>query len=86
MAAVVACARLRGWLVHHQYDARRGTPGLPDLLMVRGGRLVFAELKVGGNKATAEQQRWLDELRAVPGVAAHLWRPSDWDEIEEVLR
>ena len=38
-AQVVELARLRGWRTHHHYDSRRSTPGWPDLVMVRRGRM-----------------------------------------------
>jgi hypothetical protein len=59
--------------------------GFPDLVMARKGRLVFAELKVGRNKPSELQKRWLWELGEVDGVGVYLWTPDDWDEIEGVL-
>lgn len=61
--------------------------GYPDLTLVceRGVRgFVWAELKVGRNKPTPEQQQWLDSLTA-NDAAAYLWYPEDWPEIEQVL-
>ena len=82
---VVRYARARAWLYYHTHDSRKSTPGFPDLTLVRGGRLIFAELKVGQRKATKAQRIWLDQLRSVEAVEAYLWYPSDWEHIEEVL-
>lgn len=59
--------------------------GWPDLVLVRKGEIIFAELKVGKNTATPEQVQWLDELRET-GAAAGVWRETDWDTIVEVLK
>ena len=82
---IIKYARACGWLYYHTYDSRRSVPGFPDLTLVRGGRLIFAELKIGRRKATAAQRIWLDELGGVSGVEAYLWYLSDWEHIEEVL-
>ena len=75
---VVEFATLHGWLLHHQYDARRLQPGVPDLMLVRGTRLVFTELKVGSNTTSAFQDLWLASHRAghrsVPVAPARLAR------------
>jgi hypothetical protein len=84
MAQVVELARLRGWLVFHPYDSRRSQPGFPDLVLVRGRRLLFAELKVGRRELTADQQRWVDALRGA-GQDVRVWRPTGWPEIEAAL-
>jgi hypothetical protein len=75
-AAVVDLARRLGWLVFHDYDSRRSTPGFPDLVCVhpRSGALIFAELKTARGKVTPEQDAWLRAL-AVRG-AAFVWRPE----------
>ena len=90
-ATVVAAARYLGWLVWHPYDARRSAAGYPDLTLVRPGgngtaRLVFLELKTERGRVRPEQQVWLDALSQVPGVVAMVARPSQWDEVLEVLR
>lgn len=85
MGQVVQLAGLRGWKVFHVYDSRRCVPGFPDLVLVKGRRLVAAELKVGKRKPTPAQRDWLAALAAA-GVAAYLWTaPQSWDEIERVL-
>lgn len=99
-AAVMELARMLGWRVGHIHDSRRevtrkdggrlvigdkDAAGLPDLLMVRGDRVIAAELKSEKGKPTREQGEWLVALRRA-GVGVALWRPSDWPQIEEALR
>lgn len=85
-AEVLQLAALFGWRCYHPFDSRRSTRGWPDLALLRGDRLVFAELKSMAGKVRPEQQEWLDELALVPGVESYLWRPSDLDAIAEILR
>ena len=63
-----------------------GMPGFPDLIMVRGPRIVFAELKAERGTTTPEQEHWLDVLR-LAGAETYVWKPADWisGEIEAVL-
>jgi hypothetical protein len=84
-ATVLAVARVRGWLVFHDFDSRRSTPGFPDLVMARDGDVIFAELKLDGKRPTPAQQAWLDALPAAL-VGVYCWRPENWPEIEERLK
>ena len=78
-------ARAYGWLEYHPYDSRKSTPGFPDLTMVRDGRLIFAELKVGSKGLTEPQIQWIAELDEVKGCEVYIWRPEDYEKIKEVL-
>ena len=86
MSAVVDLARLTGWLCYHTFDSRRSEAGFPDLVLARGGRLVFVELKTEQGRVTDAQSEWLEALALCPGVEVHVWRPGDWDAIERTLR
>ena len=44
----------------------------------------MAELKVGKNKPTPEQEQWLEAWRKI-GVPAFVWKPEDWKTIERLL-
>lgn len=94
--AVLGLAKLLGWRTAHFRPGltRRGRwvtavqgdgVGFPDVLAVRRGVLVVAELKVGRNTPTAEQEDWLAAFRAA-GVNAYVWTPAHWPEIEAVLK
>ena len=85
-AQVIAAAEAMGWLCYHTHDSRRSQPGFPDLIMVRGYRMVALELKVGRNKPTVDQVRWLAALREVWRVDALVARPDDWDSLMELLK
>lgn len=79
------------WEIYHAWNSQNSTSkGFPDLVCIRKGSLVFAELKVDGVKArvSPQQQWWLDELKKVQDanstVRAYLWHPSDWNEVTKV--
>lgn len=83
-----------GWMAHHIRPARTakgwrtpvsGHPGFPDLVLVRGERLLFAELKTGKAKQTPEQNAWAAAI-AETGHFVDIWRPREWPAIEEALR
>lgn len=92
---VIEYARLRGWRLYHHRPALNqsgrwstaltGDAGLPDLILVRGGRLVFAELKTDSGRVSQEQEQWLAALTAC-SCEVYLWRPRDWQEVVEVLK
>lgn len=79
-------AGITNWLAYHTHDSRRSAAGFPDTVLVKSGRMIFAELKVGKRKATTEQTHWLMEACAVPGVESHVWYPHQRDEIEAILK
>lgn len=109
LGAVIDALHAYGWLVHHCRPAMtkggryttaiQGDAGAPDIVAVRGGQVLFAELKREDGQLTPAQQRWQDELSHVPhhrpgeaiGVAwvrTVVWRPRDWlsGRILEALR
>lgn len=100
--AVINLAKQLGWTVAHFGNTvkivRRGptdyrtipdpdAQGFPDLVLVRKGKLLFAELKSKRGKLTPSQDIWLGELERT-GARTYLWRPEDWEAgaIEEALR
>lgn len=86
-ATVERAATLLGWRYYHTYDSRRSPEGFPDLVLVKGPRLIFAELKKNAGRVSKSQELWLGDLRDVqepPEV--YLWRPREWTHIEQVLR
>ena len=94
--AVIDVAHLFGWLVAHFRTAQtpRGnyvTPvqgdgkGYPDLTLVKGERLIFAELKSDKGRLSPEQVKWQTALSWTP-AEVYVWRPSDLEHIAKVLR
>ncbi|SRR6266496_2946438 len=77
-------AGFSGWLAYHTLDSRGSDQGFPDLVLIRGGRVVFAELKSEAGKPSQVQARWLLGL-AIAGAEVYLWRPRNWSQIEAVL-
>ncbi len=58
--------------------------GWPDLLLLRGHRIVCAELKAQDAPLPSISQREV-LLKLSGAVEAYCWRPSQWNEILEVL-
>jgi len=96
MAQVTEYATLTGWSWLHVRAGRTRDSwrvpvsgplgkGFPDLLLVRGERLLAVELKRDGGKPTPEQSEVL-RLLSQAGVTAMVWRPADWERIEATLR
>lgn len=93
---VIDYAHLMGWHVAHfrpMFDSKRKrwmTPvqadgaGFPDLVLVRGDRVVFVELKAPGKYPKPEQKIWLDKLRAT-SAEVYVWRPQHIEEMTRVL-
>lgn len=78
---VIEMAQVYGWKVYYVPDSRRSPSGYPDLTLVRNGVIHFWELKTEKGRIKPAQQEWLDAL----GTWGRLYRPSDMDEIEQVL-
>lgn len=90
-AQVIEMARLFGWEVYHTHNSQRSTSkGFPDLVLIKSGRLIFAELKNRKGKVTTEQNWWLDQLKLVAQanstIEVYLWRPTHWDECLKVIK
>lgn len=69
------------WMTPVQGDAK----GFPDLLLIRGERLVIAELKREGGELEPEQVEWLAAF-SLMGAETKVWLPWMMSEIEEYLR
>ena len=71
-----------GWKTYHTFDSRRSNPGFPDIVAVKGGRVMAVELKSEKGKIRPEQIEWLDALSITP-TETHLVRPSTMDSFLE---
>lgn len=76
MAQTLELLRADGWLTYHTFDSRRSTPGFPDIVAVRDGRMLAIECKTATGRATADQLHWLRELAGVRSVDAFILRPG----------
>lgn len=85
-AQVTDYAHLMRWHTYHAFLSIHSPRGWPDLALVRPPRLILAEMKSEKGKATPAQQEWLQLLEGCPGVETYVWRPSDWPDVETVLR
>lgn len=66
MKHVMAYAKLRGWQCYHTHISKRSAEGEPDLRLVRGGVLIYAELKrEKGGRLSEAQKDVLHELAYV---------------------
>lgn len=63
--SIVRAAREFHWRVYFTWSSMHSPAGFPDLCMVRGPRLIFAELKTDKGKVTPEQEAWLVDLGRV---------------------
>ena len=82
-AAVTTDATVNGWTWYHTHDSRHSPAGFPDLVLIRGARIIVAEVKVGANTTTEAQRDWLSVFagvsetvlwRSEPAPRAELWR------------
>jgi hypothetical protein len=92
---IVQLAHAHRWMVHHSRPAMMksgtiataltGDPGLPDLVLVRKPRVIFAELKSERGSMRSEQKVWRAALEECTGVEYFVWRPRDQDAIVAAL-
>lgn len=98
---VVAYAKEHGWTVYWAIDSPfKPSKGFPDLVLAKeikvvsihsrpfaeevAARLLFRELKQPGKYLSPEQDDWRRLLEAA-GQDFGVWRPRDWDAIQETL-
>ena len=96
---VVEYAQRMGWKVIHiptiKAENEHGevyylTPyvgdgkGFPDWIFIRE-RVVWPELKKQKGKLSDDQKKWRDWLLAAK-QEWYCWRPSDWEQIVEILK
>lgn len=58
---VVRLAGYYGWRTYHTRDSRGSDPGFPDLVLIRGPELLFAELKPDRPSRTRAARALIDE-------------------------
>ncbi len=92
-ATIIHLATLNGWRAVHFESVRVTYPGgritwktpfsgqgagFPDIIAVRGERMVAIEVKGRGDSLKPEQQQWLDALAALPCCDVFVATPKDW--------
>ncbi len=70
------------WMTAVQADGA----GWVDLILAKPPRLILAELKAEKGTLSPEQIVWGEILSKCPGVEYYIWRPSQADEIEAILK
>lgn len=83
-ASVVKEAEARGWWTYHTLRSKGSQKGYPDLHCLRAERSFYAELKLEKGKLSEDQVMVIGKLRDA-GHVVYVWKPSSWQEIEEVL-
>lgn len=83
--AILELAKMLGWMAYHTFDSRRSAEGFPDLVLVRGDRVLFVELKSDTGQLRPAQVSWLDALWQVEHVETYLWRPDDLVAASRIL-
>jgi hypothetical protein len=81
---VVDVALRCGWVPVHFRNMRGNDDGYPDLTIIKGDRVVIAELKSTRGTVSARQQLWIAKLAAV-GTTVHVWYPRHWRDMVDVL-
>lgn len=92
---IISLARIYGWKVAHFRPAMTkwgwrtavsgDGKGFPDCVLVKTGRMIFAELKSDTGKLSPEQVEWLRILGLKMGIEVYIWRPSDFNDIVGIL-
>ena len=59
---------------------------MPDLTLVKGRRLIFAELKSQAGRGVGRATAVAGRAAAANPASVFVWRPQDWDEIETLLK
>lgn len=88
---IVEAARLGGWMVHAERPAMRqsgtwstpiqGDAGFPDLVMVRGTRVLAVELKRRPRKIDGAQLLWLRAFTRAGVDARLVYVPEQLDDL-----
>ena len=84
---VIELAEALGWRTYHPFLSKWSEKGYPDLTCVhaRQKRICFIELKRESGKVSPHQQEWHNLLIAA-GQEAYIFRPSQFDQIEQTLK
>ena len=79
-------SKMLGYKYYHPWLSIHSPRGFPDCCLVKGERLIFAELKREKGELSPHQVEWLDALKATGKAEVYVWRPSDIEKITDILR
>ena len=83
---VVSFLRKHGWFVQRHGNwgvGNQHSAGFPDLIAVRGHRIVFMELKTHKGVVRKEQWEWLTRLYETGKAEVYVMRPVDWEYLRD---
>ncbi len=78
--------KMLGWKFYFSWTSIHSPRGMPDLILAKPPRLIFAELKTDKGQLSEYQKDWIDILSKCPGCEVYLWRPADIEEIARILQ
>ncbi len=73
------------WAYYHTWRSDHSVAGFPDIIAIRGTRLLAIELKSSKGTLTPAQIAWGHTFTETGKVEYYCWYPEDWDEIVNVL-
>ena len=83
---IIKLAKVYGYeQIYHTWRSDHSPAGFPDLILLREKRMVVAEIKSEKGILSPEQYFWLCAFRKIT-KDVYLWKPSDWQELTEVLK
>lgn len=85
---IVKAAKLCGFRCQYWWKSIHSPAGFPDLFMIKGQKIILAELKVGNDKLSPSQIEWKDILTQVKTIEYYEWHEEDWisGSILEILK
>jgi len=78
-------ASLYGWTFNFTHNSKHSPAGDLDLRLVKPPRYIVAELKSEKGKMTPTQREMFALLEQCPGVEVYIWRPSQLQQIADLL-
>lgn len=76
----------RGLWMHIRDSRGQPADGFPDLVIACPPVLAILELKSAMGRPSVKQLAWLDALSRCTHLESGLYRPADFDAIEEMLQ
>ena len=82
---VIDLLKLGRWVYFHSWSSRHSVAGFPDIIAIRGTRVLAIELKSTKGKLTPAQIAWGQTFTATGKVEYYCWYSEDWDEMVKAL-